>query len=359
MWARKSLRDMILAIKERVGKLEGSMKDVKEALNWVEDRIDNWKVQSKDYVKMSLDSTLDKVKKLFNSYRDKLLERNYALEAMIMALKEETIATKMALSTRIDELEGELAWCRVAVGKGVSSVALSNEDVPKLKELLGTRSACDVDNFLWRMENYFRAKGITNDAVKIYLEFAEEEAQVKLQEITQWGTMGESHDGSEIHGQAWSKKDKLGSSKSEERGLCKKDHKEYVFDGNGNGDNGSKGKPRVGKKKPNRKGDKLKCFLCNGPHMLKKCPKKSAFKEKMQVIVKGKATSELGESSEGLLPKEEVNLSSNLREKVTMKTMKLGPMRLNSSEASELVKSSTRLPPMGELGGASDFKKKK
>ncbi|KAH1090494.1 hypothetical protein J1N35_017751 [Gossypium stocksii] len=38
-----------------------------------------------------------------------------------------------------------------------------------------------------------------------------------------------------------------------------------------------------------------------------------------------------------------------------MKTVKLGPVRLNSSEVSELVESSTRLPLMGEVGGASDF----
>ncbi|MFQ6638653.1 hypothetical protein Gotur_015288 [Gossypium turneri] len=77
-------------------------------------------------------------------------------------------------------------------------------------------------------------------------------------------------------------KDKLGSSKSEERGVCEMDHKEDIVDGNGNGngDNGGNGKPRVGKKKPKRKKDKLKCFLCDGPHMLKKCPKKSALKEK-------------------------------------------------------------------------------
>ncbi|MFQ6622238.1 hypothetical protein Gotur_001992 [Gossypium turneri] len=41
-----------------------------------------------------------------------------------------------------------------------------------------------------------------------------------------------------------------------------------------------------------------------------------------------------------------------------MKTVKLGPVRLKLSEASELAKSSTRLPPMGEVGGASDFKEK-
>ncbi|MFQ6660058.1 hypothetical protein Gotur_028697 [Gossypium turneri] len=68
--------------------------------------------------------------------------------------------------------------------------------------------------------------------------------------------------------------------------------------------------------------------------------------------------SELRESSEGFPPKEEVSFSSNLGEKVAMKTEKLGPMRLNSIQASELVESSTRLPPMGEIGGASDFKEK-
>ncbi|MBA0858736.1 hypothetical protein Goshw_030432 [Gossypium schwendimanii] len=75
-------------------------------------------------------------------------------------------------------------------------------------------------------------------------------------------------------------KDKLGSSKSEEKGVCEKDQMKDV-DGNGNDDNGGNGKPRVGKKKPKRKRDKLKCFFYNGPHMLKKCPKKFTFKEKL------------------------------------------------------------------------------
>ncbi|MBA0880953.1 hypothetical protein Goshw_022460, partial [Gossypium schwendimanii] len=248
-------------------------------------------------------------------------------------------------------------------------------------------------------------------------------------------------------------KDKLGSSKFEEMGICEMDHKEDIVDGNGNGDDGGNEKPRVEKKKPKRKMDKLKCFLCDGLHMLKKCPKKFALKEKLvgkalilgssargvdakeakskkkpvecffchgshrlrkyprkfvigrndgsykepkklssskrkveakrakrskkkrvkcflchgphelrncpkQAKVKGKATFELGESSEGLSPKEEVILPSNLKGKVMIKTVKLRPMRLELSEASELVESSTRLPPMGKVGGASDFKEK-
>ncbi|MFQ6662936.1 hypothetical protein Gotur_030637, partial [Gossypium turneri] len=50
---------------------------------------------------------------------------------------------------------------------------------------------------------------------------------------------------------------KLESSKSEEKCVCEKDHKEDN-DGNGNSDNDGNRKPRVGKKKPNRKRDKLK-----------------------------------------------------------------------------------------------------
>ncbi|MBA0667562.1 hypothetical protein Goklo_000629, partial [Gossypium klotzschianum] len=57
---------------------------------------------------------------------------------MVKALKEKIMVTTMALSTRIEELERELALCRAAVGKGVSSAALSYEGVPKPKEFVGT-----------------------------------------------------------------------------------------------------------------------------------------------------------------------------------------------------------------------------
>ncbi|MBA0622803.1 hypothetical protein Godav_008312 [Gossypium davidsonii] len=116
---------MFSAVEEHVGKLEESIEDAKE----------------------------DSVQELLKSQRKKLTERNDALEAIVRALKEETLTTTIALSTRIEELEKKLALCRVAIGKGVSSAVFSNEDVLKLKEFMGTRSACDMDNFLWRMKN--------------------------------------------------------------------------------------------------------------------------------------------------------------------------------------------------------------
>ncbi|KAK5835059.1 hypothetical protein PVK06_010744 [Gossypium arboreum] len=78
-----------------------------------------------------------------------------------------------------------------------------------------------------------------------------------------------------------------------------------VIEGNDKADNepkklgSSKGKVEE-KRTKRRKKKRVKCFLCCSPHELRNCPK--------QDIVKKKATFELGESSEGLPPKEEVSL---------------------------------------------------
>ncbi|MBA0667561.1 hypothetical protein Goklo_000629 [Gossypium klotzschianum] len=175
-WARKSLMEMLSTVEECVGKLGESMEDAKE----------------------------DSAQELLDSQRKKLTERNDALEAMVKALKEKIMVTTMALSTRIEELERELALCRAAVGKGVSSAALSYEGVPKPKEFVGTMSAYNVDNFLWRMENYFRKTTDKRQCEigtwkkfqcelkgQFYVEFTEEEARAKLKGITQRGTLGE------------------------------------------------------------------------------------------------------------------------------------------------------------------------
>ncbi|KAH1047317.1 hypothetical protein J1N35_038101 [Gossypium stocksii] len=158
-WGRKSLREMLCAIEEYVGKLKEPMEDVKESNNALGESIDDLREQSRDFVTMCPTSNRDTIQELLDSQGKKLTKRNDALEAMVIALKKETIGTTKALSTIIEKLKVELALCRVTMGEGVSSATLSNEDVPKSKEFVGTRSACDVDNFIWRKENYFHAKG--------------------------------------------------------------------------------------------------------------------------------------------------------------------------------------------------------
>ncbi|KAK5845137.1 hypothetical protein PVK06_001291 [Gossypium arboreum] len=291
------------------------------------------------------------------------MKRNYALDAMVMALKEEIMVTTKALSTRIQNLDRELTLHGVAVGNRVLSATLNCEDVPKQKEFARTRSACDMDNFLWRIEHYFRAKGIMEDVSK-------GKTSLSLPSLRVYeGNHEEDND-------------------------------------SGNGNPGRNGKPQVRKKKSNKKRGKLRCFLCDSLHLLKKCPKKFMLSKKdklkgkavrlhsnvrgvkakkakrddvsdkepkkfglsnrtfeangakrskkkrvkcflyygsrelrncpKQIMVKEKATSELLESSKGLPLKEVVILPSDLGEKVEMKTVKLRPMRLNSSKATKL-----------------------
>ncbi|MBA0631761.1 hypothetical protein Godav_000604 [Gossypium davidsonii] len=95
------------------------------------------------------------------------------------------------------------------------------------------------------------------------------------------------------------------------------------------------------------------------PRSLVRARKKPKPRGKEEQKKARKATSELVESSEGLPPKEEVSLPSDLEEKITMKIVKLGPMGHKLSEVSELADSSIRPPPIGDVGGASDFKEKK
>ncbi|KAH1031924.1 hypothetical protein J1N35_044098 [Gossypium stocksii] len=67
----------------------------------------------------------------------------------------------------------------------------------------------------------------------------------------------------------------------------------------------SKGKIETNRAKRSKK-KQVKCFLCHGSHELRNCPK--------QADVKGNEISELDEPSEGLPPKEDMSLLSNLGE---------------------------------------------
>ncbi|KAK8305530.1 hypothetical protein V6Z12_D03G069400 [Gossypium hirsutum] len=108
--------------------------------------------QFRDFVEF-FNFNVKKIYKVLNSTVGKLMEKNDAVKAMMMASKEEIMATTRALNTRIEELKRELAMCQATVSRGVLGATLNREiDVSKSKEFTGTRFASDVDNFLWGME---------------------------------------------------------------------------------------------------------------------------------------------------------------------------------------------------------------
>ncbi|KAH1047685.1 hypothetical protein J1N35_038469 [Gossypium stocksii] len=108
------LRDIWLTLEDRVITLEESVGDVNE-------RVD-----------------------------DRITDGDDALEAMMTTLKEETA-----------ELKGELIIYKATLGNG-GLVAVA----PKPNEFKGARFVRDMDNFLWRMKQYFHAIGIIDDAIK-------------------------------------------------------------------------------------------------------------------------------------------------------------------------------------------------
>ncbi|MBA0550865.1 hypothetical protein Golob_021775 [Gossypium lobatum] len=77
------------------------------------------------------------------SSKNKLAGKDDALEAMVIALNEV-----------IDEIKRELKILKAAMGNGMlaSKPKQKTMDVPKLKAFKRVRSASEVDNFLWAME---------------------------------------------------------------------------------------------------------------------------------------------------------------------------------------------------------------
>ncbi|MFQ6636416.1 hypothetical protein Gotur_012939 [Gossypium turneri] len=141
-----------------------------------------------------------------------------------------------ALKEEINELKGELKIFKAAVRNGMlaSKPKLQAMDVPKPKAFKGARSASEVDNFLWAIEQYFREMSIEDDVTKVntiamdftnvallwwrrrstdvrrggtkigtwkefqiefkaqfYPEYAKDEARAKLRQLTQRGTVRE------------------------------------------------------------------------------------------------------------------------------------------------------------------------
>ncbi|XP_040932038.1 uncharacterized protein [Gossypium hirsutum] len=335
--ARKASRsrDILSALEDRVVTLESSMGDIKERVEDVDDRLHD-----------GLQSMQEQLKEYVTDNMKQLTGRDDAIEAMVVALKGE-----------IAELKGELTIYKVALGNGGLAAAAPkpNIDVPKPKEFKGTRSARDVDNFLWGIEQYFCAKGITEDVTKVttaamylsdvallwwcrrstdvrrggseietweefrcefkaqfYPEYAEDEARARLRRLAQQGTVREYvQEFSELMLQISDMGEKeaffsfmdglkpWAKQELQRRGVQELTKAmsvaESLAEFGGRKDNSNSSKPRLkgnsggDKERPTRNGDgkkpwdkrksgPIKCFHCEGPHMIKDCPKKAALK---------------------------------------------------------------------------------
>ncbi|MBA0620895.1 hypothetical protein Godav_006562 [Gossypium davidsonii] len=99
--------DMLFALEGRVINLDESMGDMSETLEVVEGciaELDTMEEKIKEVVLESLGSNMEEMLGVLNSTTDKPTMRDNALEVIVIALKEETMAMTRGLSTRIEEL---------------------------------------------------------------------------------------------------------------------------------------------------------------------------------------------------------------------------------------------------------------
>ncbi|KAE8662748.1 hypothetical protein F3Y22_tig00113145pilonHSYRG00109 [Hibiscus syriacus] len=160
---RAPLRDVLASLQEKLTRLECSMTEARVVLGMLE-FVDLERLGSIDLDKLdSLDSIKEEVPDSLNELDARTTDRGDSLEAMIMALRKE-----------VEELKSEATFENSAA----TVVPKALGDIPKPEKFKGSRSAQDVENFLWGLDQYFAATGITEDAKKVNI------TSVYLSEVT-------------------------------------------------------------------------------------------------------------------------------------------------------------------------------
>ncbi|KAF2313713.1 hypothetical protein GH714_012837 [Hevea brasiliensis] len=167
--AREDLGDL----EKRLAKVELHLVDGEERFEEVDTRL------------MELDERTEELRGdmqgALNAAFDKLASEGESLRLSqmgeIAALRDENRSLKEQLEWamgKLKEVEQQVSLVAMAVARGgvattsgASLVIPSRVEVPKPSMYSGARNAKEIDNFLWSLEQYFRAIGITDDAKKV------------------------------------------------------------------------------------------------------------------------------------------------------------------------------------------------
>ncbi|KAE8671970.1 hypothetical protein F3Y22_tig00111877pilonHSYRG00250 [Hibiscus syriacus] len=140
-------KDLLASLQGKITRLEDSARETKEVLDRLE----------------SID-----LEKLGSQQEDAVEGQILALRQEVEELKDRGSGTEVEdLKKEIEKLKTEVALCKAAMaGNMMTSTPKGRAKVPKPEKFKGTRSAKDVENFMWDMDQYFQAMGIENDTEK-------------------------------------------------------------------------------------------------------------------------------------------------------------------------------------------------
>ncbi|KAE8689004.1 Detected protein of unknown function [Hibiscus syriacus] len=320
---RGTSKDLLASLQGKITRLEDSARETKEVLDRLES-IDLEKLGSLDLEKLeALEHIQEDVQAALNGFDSKSSQQEDAVESQILALRQEVEELKDRgsgteiedLKKEIEQLKTEVALCKATVaGNMMTSTPKGRAEVPKPEKFKGTRSAKDVENFMWDMEQYFRAMGIENDTEKcaeikrdgttigtwaefqiefkeqFYPHHAENEARSKLRRLRHDSSLKE-HVKNELErrgvkdlAKALSTAEliielgvrKHDSSKSKYK--AKGGDKEKSFRGKSDKEPSGPGKPSNNKTQQGEKREKqpIQCYNCKGlGHLARECPQKN------------------------------------------------------------------------------------
>ncbi|KAF2298297.1 hypothetical protein GH714_021427 [Hevea brasiliensis] len=167
--AREELGDL----ETRLAKIELHLIDGDEKVEELDTRIeelDGGMEEFREEMQGALNQAIDKIMGEGES-----LKISFSNE--VAALREENRFLREELDRvmgKVKDMEEQMSLVRMAilqgsvVGAATTSIApTARVEVPKPNAFHGGRNAKEIDNFLWSLEQYFRALGITEDARKI------------------------------------------------------------------------------------------------------------------------------------------------------------------------------------------------
>ncbi|KAJ4729346.1 putative Gag-pol polyprotein [Melia azedarach] len=151
---RAQSKDMVARLDARVGSVEAFMASVDTRPNEMEQCFEGLEAEDnalREVVDMS-------AAKLEDAFKQELLAIHDRMFRDIRAYIDRELAT----------IKEDVALCKRAAASGVTTTRdASKVDVPKPKTYNGSRSAKDVDNFLWGIEQYIEVMGITDEQTKV------------------------------------------------------------------------------------------------------------------------------------------------------------------------------------------------
>ncbi|CAN1153394.1 hypothetical protein LINPERHAP2_LOCUS19375 [Linum perenne] len=302
----------------------------------------------------NMDQRVTKLEASFGELRTEVLG---TITTIAETMRETYQAELVGIKEELENLKGDMSLCKRAMANG-DVIAASRVDVPRPKSYGGSRNAKELENFLWGLEQYFEASGIRDELAKswgdfkkeikkqFYPENAELEARSRLRRLAHKEEIREYvREFSELlleipdfpdkealfaflDGlQPWAKialqrrgVQDLASALAIAEALIDYQESDMFLEEGEHMDHGGKQKHSSGDERPRsprnggskagkhvqKSGDNsISCFLCNGPHLVRTCPKRSKFaammssEEERSAKDKEKEAKDLGTSRMG------------------------------------------------------------